>query len=302
MDRLQAMEVFVRVVESGSFSRAADSLDMARSLVTRQVAALEAHLGVKLLARSTRRLSLTSEGSDYLEKCREILTLVSTAENDLGGDQRAPRGLIRLSVPMSFGLRQLMPLLADFMAQYPEVTLDVDFNDSTVNLIEAGLDMAIRITARLEPTQVARKLSSCAIFTVASPAYLARRGTPLLPQDLGQHDCLDYTGYEPGRWTYEVAGEHVIVPIRAALRANSGDALLDAAIRGLGICRPPSFIAATAIQTGQVVPILSEFFTERPGLYAVFPTNRYLPQRVRVLVDFLAQRIGPVPFWEAGLL
>lgn len=301
MDRLQAMEVFVRVVESGSFSRAADSLDVARSLVTRQVAALEAHLGVKLLARSTRRLSLTSEGSDYLEKCREILTLVSSAESALGGDQRAPRGLIRLSVPMSFGLRQMMPLLADFMAQYPEVTLDVDFNDSTVNLIEAGLDMAIRITARLEPTQVARKLSSCAIFTVASPAYLARHGTPLVPQDLTQHRCLDYTGYEPGRWTYEVAGQNVAVPIRAALRANSGDALLDAAIRGLGICRPPSFITANAIQTGLVVPILSEFFSERPGLYAVFPTNRYLPQRVRVLVDFLAQRIGPVPFWEAGL-
>ncbi|RTL32518.1 MAG: LysR family transcriptional regulator, partial [Rhodocyclaceae bacterium] len=187
MDRLHAMEVFVRVAEAGSFTAAADHLGLARSAVTRQIAALEAHLGVKLIARSTRSLKLTSAGLAYLERSREILDLVGVAESDLAGGDRRPRGPIRVSVPMSFGVRHLVPLVADFATTYPEVSLDMDFDDRQVNLIESGLDLAIRITTQLDPTQVARRLSVARMVTLASPDYLERHGCPQQPEDLLAH-------------------------------------------------------------------------------------------------------------------
>ena len=295
------MEVFVRVTEAGSFAAAADQLDLARSAVTRQIAALEAHLGVKLIARSTRRLNLTAAGSDYLDKCREILALVNSAEGELAGSGLIPRGRIRISVPISFGVHQMMPLLADFMSLYPEVSLDVDFNDGQVNLIEAGFDLAIRITEQLEPTQVARRLSTCQIITLASPAYLSRHGIPMHPNDLSQHQCLGYTGTQRPSWPFQIDGSTHWVAIRSRFQANNGEALLDATIRGLGISRVPSFIATTALQTGQVTPVLLQYPANALGIHAIFPGQRYLPLRMRVLVDYLAQRIGPKPYWEAGL-
>ena len=295
------MEIFVRVAEAGSFTAAATQLDLARSAVTRQVAALETHLGSKLIARSTRRLNLTEAGSDYLERCREILALVGAAECELAGSRAVPKGRIRISVPISFGIHQLMPLLVDFLALYPQVNLDMDFNDRAVNLIEAGVDLAIRITENLEPTRVARRLSTCRILTVASPDYLARHGIPQHPEDLAAHECLGYTGTTRPQWGYRVGRKEVQIPVRARFQANNGEALLDATIRGLGISRQPSFIAATAIQTGQVRPILMAFPANPLGIHAVYPGARHLPLRTRVLVDYLAQRIGPKPYWESGL-
>lgn len=301
MDRIQAMEAFVRVAEAGSFAGAADQLDIARSAVTRQVAFLEARLGVKLIARSTRRLNLTPAGSDYLEKCREILSLVSASEADLAGSRRIPRGRIRVSMPISFGIQQMMPLLADFLSLYPEVSIDADFNDRQVNLIESGFDLAIRITEQLEPTQVSRRLSVCRIFTLAAPAYLDRHGTPTHPDQLAQHECLGYTGTARPSWPFRVDGATRLITVRSRFQANNGEALLDATIRGLGISRTPSFIAATAIQTGQVRPILMEYTANVLGIHALFPGARYMPYRVRAFVDYLAERIGGTPYWEAGL-
>ncbi len=302
MDQLQAMEVFVRVAEAGSFAAAAEQLDLAPSAVTRQIAFLEARLGLKLIARSTRRLNLTAPGSDYLEKCREILSLVRASESELTGSQRVPRGRIRLSMPISFGIHQMMPLLDDFLSRYPEVSIVADFNDRQVNLIESGFDLAIRITEELEPTQVARRLSICHIMTLASPAYLARQGTPVHPDDLVRHECLGYTGSARQSWSFRSGSATLSIPVHSRFLANNGEALLDAAIRARGIVQLPSFIAATAIQSGQVAPILVDYGAPPLGIHAVFPGARYMPFRVRAFVDYLAQRIGDTPYWEAGLV
>lgn len=299
MDRLENMEMFRRVAEMGSFSAVARQLDVARSVVTRQVAALEAHLGVKLIARSTRRLNLTSGGLAYLEKCREILSLVEAAESDVAAEGQVPRGHVRISVPFSFGLRHLTPLLLDFGVRYPEITIEVDYTDRRVNLIEEGVDLAIRITGKLAPQDVARKISVCRMLVVASEDYLQRRGEPKRPEDLVDHECFGYVPAQQSSWGFVIDGEVRWFPIRGRLQANNGDALLDAAIRGIGITNPPTFIAASAIEAGSVRPILTDYALPELGIYAVFPGNRYVPRRVRVLVDYLVERIGPEPYWDA---
>lgn len=298
MDRLDAMSMFVRVAEMGSFSAVAAQADVARSVVTRQITALESHLGSKLIARTTRRLSLTAAGAAYLEKCREILSLVEEAETGLADERRAPRGLIRLSVPLSFGIRHLMPLVTDFTTTYPHVSVDIDFSDRRANLVEEGLDLAIRITDRTDETEVVRKLSVCRSVVVASPGYLERHGAPQHPSELMHHECFGYVPTLRSRWPFLVDGALQWVPTRGRLHANNGDALLDAAIRGLGITYQPTFIAAPAIEAGLLKAILGDFPPIVMGIYAVFPGNRYVPQRVRVLVDYLAERIGPNPYWE----
>lgn len=302
MDRLDSMEIFCRVAELGSFSAVARQMNVARSVVTRQVAALEAHLGVKLIARSTRQLSLTSAGSAYLEKCREILNLVDAAESDVVQERQVPRGHIRLSVPLSFGLRHLTPILLDFGSAYPEVSLEVDYTDRKVKLIEEGADLAIRITGRLEPQDVARRISVCRATVVASPAYLKQHGEPTHPAQLIEHECFGYTPVSRFAWTFLIDGQAQDFPVRNRLCANNGDALLDAAERGMGITNPPTFIAASSIEAGLVKPILTDFALPEFGICAVFPGNRYVPQRVRLLVDFLIERIGPEPYWDAVAL
>lgn len=302
MDRLDSMRVFCRVAELGSFSAAARQLGVARSVVTRQVAALEAHLGVKLIARSTRRLNLTSAGVDYLEKCRQIVSLVDAAESGIAEQRQVPRGNVRISVPLSFGLRHLTALLLDFSAAHPEVTLDVDYTDRRINLIEDGADLAIRITGRLAPQDVARRISVCRGVVVASPAYLAAHGEPTHPSQLVDHQCFGYTAGDRNAWSFLIDGRLESFAIRPRLCANNGDALLDAAERGMGITNPPTFIAASAIEAGLVRPILGAFPQPELGIHAVFPGTRHVPQRVRLLVDFLIERIGPEPYWDTVAL
>ena len=178
MDRLDAMQLFVRVAELGSFAGAAQQLGVARSVVTRQIAGLEAHLGVKLMARSTRRLTLTTVGTAYLEKCRVILNLVEAAEIGVAEERQTPRGNIRISLPLSFGLKRLAPLLLDFSQRYPEVALDMDYSDRRVNLIEEGIDLSIRVTRRLDAGDVARRIGTSRMLVLASPDYLSRHGQP----------------------------------------------------------------------------------------------------------------------------
>lgn len=298
MDRLQAMETFVRVTEAGSFTAVADQLNVTRSAITRQIAGLEAHLGTKLLARSTRRLSLTSSGATYLEKCREILAMVDAAEGDLADEHRAPRGTIRMSVPMSFGTRHLVPLISDFVTTYPDVTIELDFSDRQVNLVESGLDLAIRISQQIDPDLVVRKLTTSKLVVVAAPSYLDRHGRPQHPDELLEHHCLTYTLAPASGWRFLVDGEVRTVPVRGRLQMNNGDALLEATIRGLGISCEPSFITSQAVGAGLLEELLQDYAATELHVFAVFPGTRYLPHRVRVLVDDLAQRLGPVPYWR----
>jgi len=298
MDRLQAMDVFVRVAEAGSFTAVADHLNVARSAITRQIAGLEAHLGTKLLARSTRRLSLTSSGIAYLEKCREILAMVEAAEGDLAGENRAPRGSIRVSVPMSFGIRHLVPMISDFVTTYPDVSIDLEFSDRRVNLIEGGMDFAVRISQQIDPNLVIRRLTTSGLVVVASPSYLERHGRPQHPDELLEHHCLTYTLAPSPGWRFRIDGEVRTVPVRGRMHMNNGDALLEASIRGLGITYQPTFITAQAVQAGLLEELLPEYSTAQLQVYAVFPGSRYVPHRVRVLVDYLAERLGPVPYWD----
>jgi DNA-binding transcriptional LysR family regulator len=298
MDRLESMRLFVRVAELGSFSAVAQQMNVARSVVTRQVAALEAHLGTMLIARSTRRLSLTTAGAAYLEKCREILGLVEAAEAGLSEERQAPRGHIRVTLPFSFGLRQMMPMFGDFMAANPGISIELDFNDRRANLIEGGFDLAIRIADRLDPGDVARKIGSSLGVIAAAPGYLERHGRPRHPRDLIGHECFGYLLASRSSWSFVIDGETKLFPVSGRLQANNGDALLDAAIRGLGITNAPTFIAEQAVREGKLEILLRKFPTPALGIYAIFPSNRYVPHRVRTLVEFIAQRIGPKPSWD----
>ena len=293
MDRLDAMHLFVRVAELGSFAAVAQQLGVARSVVTRQIAALETHLGVKLMVRSTRRLALTSAGTAYLEKCRVILNLVEAAETDVAQERLTPRGNIRISLPLSFGIKRLAPVLLDFSQRYPDVSLDMDYSDRRINLIEEGIDLAVRITRRLEPGDVARKLGAARLLVIAAPDYLARHGRPQHPAELIHHECLGYTMAGSGQnWQFTVAGQVESFPLRSRINANNGDVLTECAARGLGITLQPDFIAADFLADGRVEEILSDFATPELGIYAILPSNRHVPHRVRVLIDFVAAELA----------
>lgn len=294
MDQLEGMRLFVRVAEMGSFAAVALQMGVARSVVTRKVAGLEARLGVKLIARSTRRLNLTSAGAGYLEKCREILNLLDSAETEMAEDRLVPRGSIRIGLPLIFGVRYLAPLLLEFGSLHPEVTFDMDFSDRRINLIEEGVDLSVRITDYLGPREVARRLGASRILVVAAPSYLERHGEPHHPADLSTHECLGYTFSDSTTWQFLVEGRLRGFPVHGRLQANNGDVLLDAAIRGLGITLAPMFIAASALASGAVREILADFPIPEIGIYAVLPGNRHVPHRVRTLVEFLATRLREV--------
>lgn len=298
MDQLDSMRLFVRVAELGSFSAVAQQMNVARSVVTRRIAALETRLGVKLLARSTRKLSLTSAGAAYLEKCREILNLVEAAETGLDAERQKPRGMIRMSLPLSFGQRFLAPLLLEFTASYPEVELNMDFTDRRANLIEEGIDLAVRITDRLLPQDVVRRLSSTRMVVVASTEYLRRHGEPKTPFELAGHECLSYTLSQGATWPFKIDGNLTNIPVHGRIQANNGDALVQAAIRGLGITYQPTFIALDALNSGELKPILTEFELPEIGIYAALPGNRHIPLRVRMLIDFLIERLGKEATWN----
>jgi DNA-binding transcriptional LysR family regulator len=293
MDRLSGMKLFVRVAEMGSFSAVAHQMGAARSLVTRQVAALEAHLGTKLIARSTRSLTLTSAGTAYLEKCRVILNLVEAAETDIAHEHQAPRGQVRISLPLSFGIKRVAPILLGLAERYPELSLDMDHSDRRVNLIEEGFDFSIRITRQLGSNEVARRLGAVRMLVLGSPDYLARHGIPRHPSELAHHECLAYTisGASLG-WPFMVEGQLQQVSVRSRIHGNNGEVLCTAAAQGLGITCQPDFIAEDFLRRGQVQEILGEYPVPELGVYAILPGNRHVPHRVRVLVDALQEALA----------
>jgi DNA-binding transcriptional LysR family regulator len=293
MNRIDAMNMFVRVAELASFSAAANQLGVARSMVTRQIASLETYLGVKLMVRTTRHVSLTSAGQAYLEKCREILGLIEEAEAGVMEERTTPSGRLRISLPLSFGLRRLVPVLNEFCRMYPEIKLALDFSDRTLNLAEEGIDLSIRITNLIDPGAIVRKLGECKLLTVASPEYLDAQGIPEHPGELSRHACLGYSPQVNNRpWTYAIGGESESFYPPFRLEANNGDALANAAANGLGITVQPDFIVADYIASGQLQAILSAFEPNPLGIYAVLPSTRYMPQRVRVLIEYLSEQLS----------
>ena len=293
MDKLAAMQTFVRVAEAGSFIAVARQLQVARSVVTRQVAALESHLGAKLITRSTRSLVLTAAGSAYLEQCRVILNMVDAAESGVAEEKAVPRGRIRLGLPLSFGLQELLPALLAFAHDQPLVELVMDLSDQRANLVEEGLDLSIRITDHLQPGDIVRPLGRCRLLTLASPSYLALHAEPRHPGELRHHDCLVYANDSaPGGWTFRDGGELLQVAVRGRIVANNGVLLTEAAARGLGIAHQPDFIAAPYLARGEVRELLQAYERAPLGIYAVLPSNRYIPHRVSALIEHLAQAIA----------
>jgi len=285
---------FVRVVETGAFSRAAERMGMAKSILSRRVARLEEQLGARLLTRSAQGAQPTDVGQAYFERASNVLAELEAAEEVVAEAVTQIAGPIRLSAPLSFGVQHLAPALAEFAAANPRVELDISFDDRPVDLIAGGYDLAVRIGQLKDSALVARRIAPVRKVPVASPAYLDRRGRPEHPHDLADHDILLYANE---MWRFRVGKSWEHVKGKPRLRADNGEMLRAAAVAGLGICVLPSFIAAAAFPTGELEPLLRDYPLDEGALHAVMP-SRATTARVRALVDFLAARFGPEPEWD----
>lgn len=297
MDRFDEMQTFVRVVESAGISAAAERLGIAKSAVSRRLQELENRLGVELLRRTTRRMALTEEGRLFYERSLRILDEVAEVENSLINEQREVQGLVRMAAPLSL---PLWPLLGEFMQRHPGVRLDLDLEDRYIDILREGVDLAIRIGNLDDSSLVAKRLAPITTLFCASPAYLERHGIPRTPEALNEHHGLSYANVaEQRQWCLiDAAGKEHIARPTIRMRANNGDVLLQAALDGLGIAVMPRFICYRELASGQLQEVLSDYHTEESAAYALFPSRRHLPQRVRLLIDFLAERLGDEPLWE----
>lgn len=295
MDILNAMQVYVAVVESGSLVGASEALGTSAAAISRQIAGLEDHLGARLLNRTTRRLSMTNVGEDFLARARTILADVVEAEAMAGQSAAKPTGLLRVSAPLSFGITRLSQWLPAFLAQYPDLKLNVDLTDRVVDLANDGIDVAVRIARQPASTNViARKIGSIRTIICASPDYLARRGVPELPKDLAAHDTLSFTYLSTGDdWSLRDAGGHeTVVRVRPQIHASNGDILAEMAVQGCGVINQPDFIVERHIASGQLVPVLAGWSTEGFNLYALYLSRKFLSAKVRVFIDYLDQMEG----------
>lgn len=300
MDRLAALEAFVKVAETQSFSEAARRLRASKSVVSRQIAALEAELGARLFHRTTRSMTLTEAGRGYFERASRILADLEDANASVTQLQAAPRGQLRVNAPMSFGLLHLAPALPDFLLRYPDVDIDITMNDRFVDLVDEGFDLAVRVGRLDDSSLVARKLAPARRVVCASPDYLKVRGVPLTPDDLKVHDCLCYSNLSMAHdWRFVTEkGQPWSVEIKGRLSANNGDALKLAALAGLGLVYLPTFIVGGDLQAGTLVTVLDKFIAQDGAVNAVYPHARHLSPKVRAFVDFLAERFGPRPYWD----
>ncbi|MEH6387921.1 MULTISPECIES: LysR family transcriptional regulator [Pseudomonas] len=298
LDRITGMRVFVRAASAGSLSAAARHLSMSPAMATKHVDALEARLGVKLFHRSTRRLSLTEAGSNYLDACQRILPDIEEAEAEAASLRTRASGLLRLNVPLSFGARFVAPLIPEFSRRHPEVTVELGLSDAQLDLITGGWDLAVRIGRLADSPLQARKLGDSAMLLCAAPVYLAQRGAPRRVAELAQHNCLSYTlsamqGSQS--WAFGSKGE-IRVPITGNLLANNGDALLAAAVGGQGIIYQPHFIVGEALARGELIALeLDQPVIELGGIHVLFPPDRRPPAKVRVMIDYLAEQFASSP-------
>lgn len=285
---------FAKVVETGSFSAAARALGASKSHVSKQVSALEHSLGVRLLNRTTRRLSVTEVGAALHMHCQRIAQEAEAAINVATRAQAAPRGTLRLSAPVSFAAFHLAPALTEFLRRYPEVQLDLDASDRAVDLADEGFDLALRLTAQPAPGLVARRIAPLRWVTCAAPAYLAAHGTPGMPQELLAHECLAYGGLPAmGSWRYRVDGQVITVAVTGRARSNQASVVHQMGVAGLGIIRFPNYVVQPDLAARRLVPLLEAFAVDdEAALYAVWLPNRWMQPKVRAFVDFVLERFG----------
>ena len=298
MDKFQEMRVFAAVVDAGSFVRAADELDLSKAAVSRLVSDLEARLGVRLLHRTTRKLSLTEQGEVFHERCRQLLDGVAEAEAEVITHSGAVIGRLKVNVPVSFGLLHLAPLWPTFMAQHPQVVLDVTLSDRFVDLVDEGYDLAVRIARLQASSMVSRRLATMRMVLCASPQYLREHGAPARPEDLERHALISYTLLATGeQWELEGPEGNVSVKINPRMRTNSGDTCCAAAMGHQGIIFQPTFLVAQHLASGALVQVLPQYHSPEVGIYVVYPTRKHLTPKVRVLIDFLAEALR-TPAWS----
>jgi DNA-binding transcriptional LysR family regulator len=291
MDKFRALQVFRRVVELNGFSAAARDLGLSNAGVSKTVSSLEAELGVQLLVRTTRKLRLTDTGRSYYDRAVEILDALDEADHEAAHAAASPRGLLRISAPMSFGLTDLADRLPRFQTLYPDLTVDIDFNDRRADLLEEGFDVAVRGSGPLPDSSLrARRLLSFGRLLCAAPAYLEQRGRPDTPEALADHDCLIYTlAAQPGVWQFQRHGTTLDIAVSGRYRASSSIALGMAATAGCGVALLPEFVARPDIATGRLIRILQDWRPAEQHLYAVYPAHRETAPKVRALIDFLVR-------------
>lgn len=294
MDDINAYLVFARVVEEGSFTAAAERLGESKSAVSKQISRLEDGLGTRLLNRTTRRMSLTEAGAIFYERVRRVVEEVEEARVAVSQLQAAPRGTLRISAPVSFGMSHIAPVLPDFMARYPDLQVDIALTDHQVDLVEEGIDVAVRIGALTDTSLIARRIREYRRLVLASPGYWKKYGMPEHPSELSDHQCLTYAYFTGGRtWRMgDPAGGEITVRVGGRMNANNGEILVRAAEAGLGIIQSPIFLCEDSMAAGKLVPALESFEFEPVGLHAVFPHARNLSTKVRVFVDFLVEKFS----------
>lgn len=301
MDTIDGMRTFLAVVSEGSFSRAAERLNMSPQLVSKYVAQLESRLGARLINRSTRRLSITEVGQAYFERCGDVIADIDEMENAVGDATATARGTLRINAPMSFGTMHLSRAIADYQSEQPEVSVDLTLDDRVVDIVSEGYDMAIRIGRLRESSLVARKLAPIRLVVCGAPDYLAKYGVPDTPQDLRDHECLRYTlSSYSDRWRFKDGDKTLDVPVTGKFSASNGDAIRLAAIAGRGVALQPTFIVGDDIREGHLQLVLGDYEVEPMGLFAVYAHRKYLSGKVRTFVDFLRGYFGSPPYWECG--
>jgi DNA-binding transcriptional LysR family regulator len=297
MDRLACDRMFVAVLEAGSFAAAAARLRTSSGQASKLVSRLEAELGARLLNRTMRAVSPTEAGQAYFDRIRPLLDEFDSLDLSIRNIAQVPRGRLRLTAPLTFGTMELAPALNDFAKQYPQIELDVSFSDRVVGLVDEGFDMAVRIGRPADTSLIARKLCEVRVVLVGADSYFDRHGRPEGPADLAQHECIIDTNFrEPGRWPFcSPAGDPLVVTVNGRMRYSN------AAEAGIGLAYIPSFVAGPALAAARVRVTPTPFETEPFGVYALYPHSRHLAAKVRVLVDFLAERYRGKPHWEQGL-
>lgn len=297
MDRIDAMRAFVAVVTEGSFSNAASALQLSPQLVSKYVSKLEEQLDVRLLHRTTRKVSLTEAGTHYYQHAQQILLSIDEMDSQLGGLQQNPKGTLRISAPVSFALKHMAKLVAEFQLRYPLVNVDLQLNDRKVDIVDEGFDVAIRIGQLKTSSLIAKHIAPIRVILCASPDYLKQYGRPIKPEDLKTHRYLHYS-------YMEIDGkDEVFRWLRtqntgSVLRSNNGDVLVEAAIAGAGIVLQPTFIASKALQSGELIQVLPDFEPDPIGLYAVYANRKLLPNKVRCFIDFMEGYYGSPPYWD----
>ncbi|MCB1493395.1 MAG: LysR family transcriptional regulator [Rhodobiaceae bacterium] len=299
MDKIAAMRAFVAVVEHDGFAAAARALGLSRSVVNRQVIQLEDTVKTQLLVRNTRKVSPTQAGLAYYDRCVRILADIEDAELELDRQTDAPRGLLRVNAPMSFGTMHLAGKVGDFCKRYPEVSVQLQLDDRFIDPIAEGYDVTIRVAALQDSALIARRIATARMALVASPDFLKEYGPLVSPDDLARVPCLHQGAVAAGsQWTLEGPDGTRAIPVRGRFGSNNGEATAEVAARGLGVAMLPTFIACPFLREGRLVPVLEGWEPAPVGIHAIYAPNRHMAPKVRSFIDFLVEAFGGTPYWD----